>query len=112
MTERVWTLEALKEHIESRLDAQQRAVDKAEESLTIRLEGMNEFRAQILRERSDYITQAVYEARHQQLVDRIDAAARWQSRMVGALTLVGFMLPIAVALIVYVLTRHAVPVTK
>jgi hypothetical protein len=57
---------ALKEYLEAQItalrretvqqrEADWRALDLARENLALRLEGMNEFRAQIIREREDYV---------------------------------------------------------
>lgn len=48
-------IEALRREMKQQRDADWRALDLARENLALRLEGMNEFRAQILRERQDYV---------------------------------------------------------
>ena len=116
-----WTLRSLKEYIDRRFDGLDRAIDKALTALDYRLEAMNQFRQQIERERREYVTMD----KHDELDDRIDELRRtyvtverfesgiervetrmtgyesWQNKMVGALALVGLVLPIVSALIVY-----------
>lgn len=126
----IWTLEALKMHIDQRFAEMRRAIDKAETSLDSRLEGMNEFRAQILSERAHFVTQDNYNQKHDQLDQQIDevrrtyvsadkhdalmektdvrfaSMERFQSRLIGALILVSVVLPIMTTTVVYLLTKR------
>jgi uncharacterized coiled-coil protein SlyX len=43
-------------YIEQHFELNERAIKKAEEAMLVRLETMNEFRAQINKERTDYVT--------------------------------------------------------
>lgn len=48
-------IKALEDSVDRRFEANQAAIDKAEQTLSIRLEGMNEFREQITTERLEYV---------------------------------------------------------
>lgn len=124
-----WTIEALKEHIDGRFTEMTRAIDRAEAVLEQRLEGMNEFRAQILKERAGFVTVDHYSQKHDQLDEQIDELRRtyvnadrhealaqktdvrfqsiekFQSKMIGALLLVSVILPILTTTVVYLLTK-------
>ena len=52
-------------------DLNDRAIQKAEESLKIRLEAMNEFRKQIEKERQSYMTRDIYEANLKSVDERV-----------------------------------------
>jgi chromosome segregation ATPase len=54
----------------------QDAVAKAEQSVNVRLEGMNELRAQINSERGSYLSRAEYDAKHEALAHAVDALER------------------------------------
>jgi chromosome segregation ATPase len=73
-----------RDYVEERFKSLQRAVDKAEESLTLRLESMNEFRAQINNERRYYVSKAELES----LEERLNKLENAQSKMEGRLTTV------------------------
>lgn len=112
---------SLKEYFDERFRSSERAADKAFGALNERLEGMNQFRAQLERERRDYVTadkhdeldEKIDELRRtyvtserfdsgvDKLIVRIEAYERWQNKMVGALALVGLVLPVVSALLVY-----------
>ncbi len=81
---------SFKEHLEERLAAienlqdalwlahrdvhamGQRAIDEAVKTLNVRLETMNEFRAQIYQERSEFLKIQVYESEHRILESKLD----------------------------------------
>jgi len=44
------------------------------------------------------------------VTERVQNVQQWQAKMVGALALVGIIVPLLTALAVYALTRHGVPV--
>jgi hypothetical protein len=98
---------SLKDHFEHRLQAiedmenerweahrevhamGQRAIDAALVTLNVRLEGMNEFRAQILKERSEFVKQQVFDVEHKAIEAKVDSQGRWQDNMSGRLWMLG-----------------------
>jgi hypothetical protein len=75
----------------------QRAIDAALVTLNIRLEGMNEFRAQILKERTEFLKTQVYDVEHKALEGKVDSQQKWQDNMSGRLWMLGtFILAINV----------------
>jgi hypothetical protein len=118
----------LKEYIEARFDAlrieldhreriNQRAIEKAEQALLTRLEGMNQFRAQILEERGELARRVDLEAlekrlyameasvgNHERAIIRIDLSLNnTASRMWSVVTTVTVTL--VVALISFMASR-------
>ena len=67
----------------------QRAIDSALVTLNIRLEGMNEFRAQILKERGDFVKQPVYDSQRAALEAKVDVQGKWIDNMTGRLWMLG-----------------------
>lgn len=116
-----WTLQALKQYFDQRFEAAERAVEKATGAIEYRLDAMNEYRQQLERERSEYVTVAKHDALDERIDElrrtyvsnerfdagigrletRIGASERWQNKMIGALAFVGLIMPIVSALIVY-----------
>lgn len=66
----------------------------------------DQVRDQIITERGDFLTQEVYDQRHQSLVQQVDAVERWQYKLVGGLVFATFVAPLVTGFIVYVLTKH------
>ena len=71
---------SLREYFEARWKAHnkehemlQAAIDRAVAELNRRLEEMNQFRAQIQEERSEFIPKSEYESRHRELLNKMDA---------------------------------------
>jgi hypothetical protein len=115
-----WTIRALKEYIDQRFTETNRALTKAEAALETRLEGMNQFRAQILTERADLLSKEEYETRHHALEQQLSGAEerietrlaileRWQSKIIGAMALIIFLTPVLTALAVFYITDHHAP---
>lgn len=76
----------------------QRAIDAALITLNIRLESMNEFRAQILKERGEFLKQQVYDIEHAALEKRVSDHGKWIDNMNGRLWGLGvFILVINIA---------------
>ena len=94
--------------LEQRIDASHEAVAKAEDAMTLRLEGMNEFRSQIQSERATYATREQRDD-DQKRVGRIEATI---AKLVGGLILASFLMPLLTGVIVYLLTRHAIPTSR
>ncbi len=81
----------------------QLALDAAVRALDVRLESMNEFRAQISQERSNFLPQQVYDTEHRALENKIDVKTeanekrisvmeKWQSNMDGRFWMLGTLL--------------------
>lgn len=66
----------------------------------------NQMRDQIIQERGDFLTQEVYDQRHQALVQQVDAVERWQYKLVGGLVFATFVAPLVTGLIVYFFTTR------
>jgi hypothetical protein len=62
---------ALREYVDIRFEAQQKAVDKAEIDLNKRLDAVNEFRKQLADETQSFITRNEYGQAHSALVDKV-----------------------------------------
>ena len=78
----------LAEHIESHILYSEKAVEKAEESMCKRLEGMNEFRTQLADQSKTFITYNVYDANHKLLETKIESI---QKIVWGGLAIVSFV---------------------
>ena len=140
MNEDVWSITALKDYVDKRFGAaelavekavtatalavdkafeqNQRAIDKAEEAVEKRLEGMNEFRAQLASERGQYVTVDSYAQQHGALEDkltalddkvsvRVLAVERLQSKMLGAIAILVFLTPALAAIAAWLLGHKA-----
>jgi hypothetical protein len=101
---------SLKEHFEGLLSAEAKLEDErwkahyavhlaeAEEkkaalaTMAIRLEGMNEFRAQMAKEREQYLKQDIYVSEHHALEVKVTSNGEWISNMSGRLWMLGAML--------------------
>jgi hypothetical protein len=62
-------------------------------------------RKQIAEERGDFITQEMYDQRHQALVQQVDAVERWQYKLVGGLVFATFVAPLLSGVVVYLVTQ-------
>lgn len=62
-------------------------------------------RNQIMEERGDFLTQEVYDTRHQALTQQVDAIERWQYKLVGGLVFATFVAPLVTGMIVYFFTK-------
>src|ERR1700686_3585823 len=61
---------ALREYVDIRFDAQQKAVDKAEAAADKRFESVNEFRKQLGDQSNTFLTRAEYDQAHKALDDK------------------------------------------
>jgi len=84
----------LAEHIESHIVYSERAVDKAEEAMTKRLEGMNEFRSQLTNQSKTFITYEVYDVNHKLLESKIDNISKTVWIGIGIAIAFSFVVPI------------------
>lgn len=80
-------------------DAQETALARADETMTIRLEGMNEFRRQLDRERGSYVTGDRMEDKIAPLIARLDLLERAQSNMSGRFTAATIALGLVVVVV-------------
>lgn len=76
-------LRELEKRLEMRFMLEHEARDKLEGLLDKRLDEMNQFRAQIDKERTEYMTRQLYEDRHASLIERMNRMETWQSKLVG-----------------------------
>jgi hypothetical protein len=74
----------MEELYKQRFEMQDNALRLATEALEIRLEKLNELRAEVLQDRARYITIDNYDARHIPVESRIKALELWQSKVLGA----------------------------
>lgn len=65
-------LEDLEKRLCDRFEMQNTALDKAEQRMNERLEGMNEFRDAMKDQASTYVTEDIYSARHEALRESIN----------------------------------------
>lgn len=111
----------LKEYIDQRFKDRDHALVLAAADLQRRLHAMNDLHRQIDAERGHFVSVEAFQHQHVALEEkvtaldekvgiRILAIERWQSKIIGALALTSVLLPAVVALVVYMLTRHALPV--
>jgi len=116
-----WTVETLKEyvemrfveqttHLDERFKSQEEAIKKAEDSLSGVLQGFPQEYAKVVTLEE---VQKSFEAIKSDHVQRreVEDLKKFQSKLLGAMALVVVILPIIVAFLVYLLTRHAVPLT-
>ena len=87
-----------------RLDQERASVDRRAVVETLG-HATNQVRDQIIAERGDFLTQEVYDQRHQSLVQQVNAVQAWQYKLVGGLVFATFVAPLVTGLIVYVITK-------
>jgi hypothetical protein len=85
-------LSALEDRIELNLKLNQIALDKSENAINVRLEGLNEWRVQNKDERSKFITNEVYEAKHSLIESKIEALQKLVFIGLGIVIAVEFVL--------------------
>jgi hypothetical protein len=73
----------LKEHIEVRIDALEKATEVAAKEMNRRLEGMNEFRAQLDKQTRTFIDKDHFESRWDSLCNRVVSLENFKERQVG-----------------------------
>jgi hypothetical protein len=97
---------------EQRFQAQERAVELAVEEIERRLEGLNnEYR------RADDVAKLtvrrdVYDRDLHETNDRFGRLEAFQSKLLGGLVLAAVLVPLVTGIVVFLLTRHAIPSTK
>lgn len=91
----------LKDYIERILDERDKTLVLTAKNLEHRLETLNQLRADVIKDRDQFVSDAVYKEMHSALVNRVTAVEKMQSRMVG----VGIALVAGAGLIGAVLTH-------
>jgi len=74
--------------MDDRFGAFKEAISKADTSLTIRLEQMNQFRSQITQERGTYVTREFIDEQAKAGNDRLSRLEAWQGKVIGGLMVV------------------------
>jgi len=87
-----------------RLD-QDRAADERRNVAEVLATATEGVRAQMLEERGDFLTQDVYDQRHQALSNQVAAVERWEYKIVGALVFATFIAPLVTGVVVYLFTK-------
>jgi hypothetical protein len=93
----------LEKHIESRIDgaivlvearfvAAEKAIMLAKEDIDRRLDAMNELRAQITLERTEFVTRAWYTQAHDALEERLRTVEQFKSNIDGKIYMLGGLL--------------------
>ena len=98
-------LAAVREATTAAFSASQKAIDKAEEALTRRLEGMNELRDQLREQAETFARAEVVATENSARDERITRVERFQSKMLGGLLLAPFVSAVLAGLVVYALTH-------
>ena len=80
--------------IDAALESAERAVAEFKNTLNTRLEGMNQFRAQIEKGEKNYILKDVYEKAHDNLGERIIRLEHAMWMISGAMVFLSFVVPI------------------
>ena len=89
----------LLKYIEMRLDAMQRAVDKAETASDQRFESVNEMRSMVTDAASRYMPRAEFEAAHQALVSTVAGLQKFLWMGLGAMLAVQLFIGIVFVLV-------------
>lgn len=85
--------------IEERLSAAQAALVVAKIEIDRRLEGMNELRAQIDKERGTFLLRAEYEAKEESIKSQLATLQRFQYMLVGGLLVFQIVLAVLLRLV-------------
>jgi len=94
---------------EQRFQAQEQAIKLAVSEIERRLEGLNnEYR------RADDVAKLtvrrdVYDRDMHETIDRFARLETFQSKLLGGLVLAAVLIPLITGIVVYALTRHAIP---
>ncbi len=85
---------SMKEYVDERLDAQQKAVDKAEQQLRERLAGMNEFRDTLRDQAGKFVTRDEITLLREASDSRLHGLELWKANMEGRLLIVGSVIAV------------------
>ena len=86
-------------------EAMASALQVASDNIDRRLDEMNELRAQINTERGAYLTRLEYDAKHEQLVTRVQAMETTLAGLTGRITILAALAGIMVSVIVSVVLK-------
>ncbi len=96
-------LDTTRRELQAAFAASEQAIDKADAATEKRFESVNEFRAQLSDQTATFMPR--------ELVDpRLVALEKFQAKLLGAMAFAMVLMPAITGFIVYLLTRHAVPV--
>lgn len=73
----------LREYIERILDEREKAVRLTAANLEARLDHLNELRSEVLKDRNQFLSKAVYDQMHDALTQRVGRLENSQSRLMG-----------------------------
>jgi len=68
-----WNVETLKEYVDTRLEAQDKAVIKSEESIHERFESVNKFRENLRDQQATFLPRQEYDRAHTDLVHTVES---------------------------------------
>jgi hypothetical protein len=100
-----------REHrLDERFQAQEQAIRKAEGALSAVLSGFPQEYAKVIA--LEEVRKAIEEIKGDHVQRReVEELKKFQAKMLGGMAIVVLVLPIVTGVIVYILTRHAVPLT-
>jgi len=78
---------SLREYIERILDEREKATEAARKSMELRLDRLNELRAEVQEDRGQYLTRDKYDGEHDALSNRISLLESWRGK--AALVMAG-----------------------
>jgi hypothetical protein len=84
-------IEDLEEKIMTIFESQKTALNKSEQKMDLRLEGMNEFRQAMADQSKNFLHRDEFEAKHQILEIKIEAMQKMVNMALGALLLLEFV---------------------
>ena len=99
-------LNGVEDKLELNLKLNQIALDKASTELNTRLENMNQFRAQMNRQESTYLTKENYESRHQTLINDINSLKETRAELKGRASQQSVYIAYIIAIIGIVLSMY------
>lgn len=92
------SLAALRNEIRLEFDQRATAIDLARAQIDIRLEQMNEFRAQLDRQAATFVTNKELDVKIRVIQEQLDSTARDRATLIGALIVIQFLFGIGFAL--------------
>lgn len=75
---------SLKEFVDRIFEERERALKLVAQNLEHRLETLNALRADVIKDREQFLTKSVYQEMYNSLDHRLSKIESWQSRIVGA----------------------------
>jgi len=96
----------LRVYIDRVLEERDRASSAAVRAMEHRLDGLNQLRQEVTKDRDQFLQKAVYDQMHSGLQDRVSKMENWQSKMLGFGGALIVLSGSFGAIIGYVLTRR------